>query len=314
MLYGYRIERNRLRQVAGANHATDCQWIDLVAPDDQERTLIDRRYGEVVPDADEMEELEASARYYTDDDGIHVHSLFMYRQDGRVKNGTVAFTLKPDRLITSRDHEMPDFRLLRLRVRNARVEARTPVDVMLTLLEQKVEHLADELEHLYQELDEVSYSVLKEEPDGGDLESDIDELAEIEDTNGKVRLCLMDTQRSVSYLVRHIRDYPEVIEGCREVLRDGESLLAHTNFVSEKVNFLMTAAQGFMGIQQNQIIKIFSIAAVVFLPPTLVASIYGMNYAVMPELQWQYGYPFAVALMIVAGIAPYLFFKRKGWL
>jgi len=76
----------------------------------------------------------------------------------------------------------------------------------------------------------------------------------------------------------------------------------------------MTAAQGFMGIQQNQIIKIFSIAAVVFLPPTLVASIYGMNYAVMPELEWQYGYPFAIALMVVAGIAPYLFFKRKGWL
>lgn len=313
MLYGYRIQRDRLRQVEGADHATDCDWLDLVAPDEKERTLIDRRYGEVVPDADEMEELEASARYYTDDDGIHVHTLFMYRQDGRVRNGTVAFTIKPNRLITSRDNEMPDFRLLRLRVRNARVAAKTPVDVMLVLLEQKVEHLADELEHLYQELDGVSYNVLKKEGDG-DLEVDIDELAEIEDTNGKVRLCLMDTQRSVSYLMRHIRDHPEAVEGCREVLRDGESLLAHTNFVSEKVNFLMTAAQGFMGIQQNQIIKIFSIAAVVFLPPTLVASIYGMNYAAMPELQWQYGYPFAIGLMVVAGIAPYLFFKGKGWL
>lgn len=313
MLYGYRIQRDRLRQVEGADHATDCDWIDLVAPDEKERTLIDRRYGEVVPDADELEELEASARYYTDDDGIHVHSLFMYRQDGRVRNGTVAFTLKPNRLITSRDHEMPDFRLLRLRVRNARVEAKTSLDVMLALLEQKVEHLADELEHLYQELDEVSYSVLKEEDDG-DLKADIDELAEIEDTNGKVRLCLMDTQRSVSYLMRHIREHPEAVDGCREVLRDGESLLAHANFVSEKVNFLMAAAQGFMGIQQNQIIKIFSIAAVVFLPPTLVASIYGMNYAAMPELQWEYGYPFAIGLMVVAGIAPYLFFKGKGWL
>lgn len=313
MLYGYRIQRERLRQVEGADHATDCDWIDLVAPDDKERTLIDRRYGEVVPDADEMEELEASARYYTDDDGIHVHSLFMYRQDGRVRNGTVAFTLKPDRLITSRDNEMPDFRLLRLRVRNARVDAKTPVDVMLVLLEQKVEHLADELEYLYQELDEVSYGVLKDEDDS-DVENDIDELAEIEDTNGKVRLCLMDTQRSVSYLMRHIREHPEAVEACREVLRDGESLLAHANFVSEKVNFLMTAAQGFMGIQQNQIIKIFSIAAVVFLPPTLVASIYGMNFAVIPELQWQYGYPIAIGLMVVAGIAPYLFFKRKGWL
>ncbi|HSG88934.1 MAG TPA: magnesium/cobalt transporter CorA [Pseudomonadales bacterium] len=315
MLYGFRIEAGQIHQYEEVATESECAWLDLVAPDEDERTLIDRRYGDVVPDTDEREELEASSRYFTDDDGIHVHSLFMFKGEGRARNGTVAFTLSPDRLITSRDNEMPDFRLLRLRIRNSRVVARSPLDIMVALFEQKVDHMADELEDLYRELEEVSRSVLTEDEDAhNELEDDIDELAEIEDTNGKVRLCLMDTQRSVSYLMRHVRDDPAALETCREILRDTESLLTHTNFVFEKVNFLMAAAQGFISIQQNQIIKIFSIAAVVFLPPTLVASIYGMNFATMPELGWEFGYPMAIGLMVAAGIAPYLFFKGKGWL
>ncbi|MDZ7825304.1 MAG: magnesium/cobalt transporter CorA [Gammaproteobacteria bacterium] len=318
MLYGFRIENRQIHQLEETWPPPDCAWLDLVAPDDAERALVDRRYGESVPDTEDREELEASSRYFTNDDGIHVHSLFMYRGEGRTRNGTVAFTLGRDRLVTSRDNEMPDFRLLRLRIRNSRVLADGPLGIMLALFEQKVDHLADELEDLHRELEDVSRSVLMEEEVGGgdedDLETDIDELAEIEDTNGKVRLCLMDTQRSVSFLMRHIRDDAAALETCREVLRDAESLLTHTNFVFEKVNFLMAAAQGFISIRQNQIIKIFSIAAVVFLPPTLVASIYGMNYRVMPELDWAYGYPFALGLMVIAGIAPYLLFKRKGWL
>ncbi len=315
MLYAYRIQQGSLQQVEDPALHAECDWLDLVAPDEAERALVDVRFGEVLPTADDMEELEASSRYFTDEDGIHVHSLFMYRADGRPRNGTVAFTLTRARLLSSRDNEMPDFRLMRLRVRNARVLAESPPQVLLALLEQKVDHLADELEELYATLEAVSQSVLKEDEDGDrSLEDDIDELAEIEDTNGKVRLCLLDTQRSVSFLMRHIRDDNDALATCREILRDAESLLTHTTFVFEKVNFLMAAAQGFISIQQNQIIKIFSIAAVVFLPPTLVASIYGMNFAFMPELQWKGGYPFALGLMVLAGIAPYLFFKRKGWL
>jgi magnesium transporter len=315
MIYGFRIDGGLIRQLEDVDSQTDCEWLDLVDPDEDEITLVDRRYGDVVPDADDRDELEASSRYFTDEDGIHVHSLFMYRGEGRSRNGTVAFTLARDRLITARDNEMPDFRLLRLRIRNARVEASGPLGIMLALFEQKVDHLADELEDLYVELEEVNRSVLTEDEDADvELEDDIDRLAEIEDTNGKVRLCLMDTQRSVSYLMRHIRDDAGALETCREILRDAESLLTHTTFVFEKVNFLMAAAQQFISIQQNQIIKIFSIAAVVFLPPTLVASIYGMNYRVMPELDWQYGYPMAIGLMVLAGIAPYLFFRHKGWL
>ena len=314
MLMGFAIENGRLQQMQDVTVNSACQWFDLVAPDDQERTLVDRKFGDVVPEAGDLEELEASSRYYTDDDGIHINSLFMYRTEGFTQNGTVAFTLSPERLITSRDMELPDFRLLRLRTRNTRVEAASPLAVMLLLFEQKVDHLADELEDLYGELERVSRAVLTEEETNEDLEEDIDDLAEIEDINGKVRLCIMDTQRAITYLMRHIRSDADALETSREILRDAESLLTHTNFVFDKVNFLMDAAQGFISIKQNQIIKIFSIAAVVFLPPTMIASIYGMNYDHMPELQWEYGYPMTIGLMVLSGIAPYVFFKRKGWL
>jgi magnesium transporter len=115
-------------------------------------------------------------------------------------------------------------------------------------------------------------------------------------------------------LLRHLRNQPDAAETLREIMRDVETLMSHTTFLFDKINFLMDSTQGFINIEQNQIIKIFSIAAVVFLPPTLVASIYGMNFELMPELKWLLGYPWALGLMTVAGIAPYWFFKRKGWL
>jgi magnesium transporter len=124
----------------------------------------------------------------------------------------------------------------------------------------------------------------------------------------------MDTQRSISFLQRHLRDQAIMQETVPDILRDIDTLMSHTTFLFDKINFLMDTAQGFINIKQNQIIKTFSIAAVVFLPPTLVASLYGMNFKIMPELEWTYGYPLAIGLMILAGIAPYWHFKRKGWL
>jgi magnesium transporter len=155
-----------------------------------------------------------------------------------------------------------------------------------------------------------------EEAEGreGHLEEAIGDLARLENSNGKVRLCLMDTQRSISFLQKHQRYSAEHFAAASDILRDIETLLSHTTFLFEKINFLMDAAQGFINIEQNQVIKIFSIAAVVFLPPTMVASIYGMNFQFFPELQWRFGYLWALGLMLISGIAPYWYFKRKGWL
>ena len=241
-----------------------------------------------------------------------MHALFLAQTEGRPCTVSVAFILQKNRLITIREGDLADFRLLRLRARRGQVESHSPAELLVTLFDQKVENHADGIEDLHRELEDVSHLVLEDEH--ADLEEAIDELARIEDANGKIRLCLMDTQRHIFFLLRHFRGSPELSETLREITRDIETLMSHTAFLFDKINFLMDSTQGFINIEQSQIIKTFSIAAVVFLPPTVIASIYGMNFNVMPELTWKLGYPFAILLMVLSGIAPYWFFKRKGWL
>ncbi len=293
-------------------HLDDALWVDLIDPSAEEREHVGILYGSKLPDADEVDEIEASARFYLDKHGLHIHSLFLHEVDGHPHNTSVAFTLSEKRLFSFREREIPVFRLLRLRARRIRDVAIDPTSIYLALQEIKVEALADVLEEVHQGLEEVSHMVL--ETKDRRLEEAIDELTRHEDVNGKVRLCLMDTQRDLTFLSRYGDLSSDRKKRVRELLRDISSLLPHNDFLFQKVTFLMSAAQGFIGMEQNQIIKIFSIAAVVFLPPTLVASIYGMNFVFMPELKWIFGYPLAILLMIVAGITPYWYFKRQGWL
>lgn len=287
-------------------------WIDCYEADEEEKAILEKLLMTDVPEPDDVDEIEASARCFVDQAGIHVHSLFLTQTEGRHTTVSVACILQPERLITIRDDEIADFRLMRMRARRGQVECHHPADLLVTLFEQKVENHADNLEDIHRQLDEVSYLVLEDEE--AELEDAISQLARLEDSNGRIRLCLMDSQRDISFLVRHLRSHPELRETCREIARDVETLMSHSTFLFEKINFLMGSTQGFINIEQNQIIKTFSIAAVVFLPPTLIASIYGMNFRFMPELEWVLGYPTAIALMVGSGFAPYWYFKRKGWL
>lgn len=287
-------------------------WIDAHDPTDSERDQLQTFLHAELPESEDVEEIEFSARYFTDMTGIHVRSLFLALTEGRHDTATVAFILQDERLITLREGNLADFRLLRMRIRRGQIFVHSPQDLVITIFAQKVENLADSLEDIHRKLEDVSYLVLEDM--NSDLEHAIDQLAALEDSNGKIRLCLMDTQRSIAFLQRHLRNFPDLQEDAREIMRDVETLMSHTTFLFDKINFLMDSTQGFINIEQNKIIKIFSIAAVVFLPPTLVASIYGMNFRHMPELQMHLGYPGALVLMLLAGVAPYWVFKRKGWL
>lgn len=317
MLRLYKIAMGRIQEIPVSDSLTidllkQADWIDALEPDDDERALLATLFSDEVPDVDDVEEIEASARCFTDQDGLHVHSMFLGASEGRHHTVSVAFILQNERLIAIRDGELSDFRLLRMRARRGQISCRTPTELLVTLFEQKVENHADTLEDIHRQLEKVSHFVLEEED--SDLEDAISQLAQLEDSNGKMRLCLMDTQRDISFLLRHLPQVAEHRDTLYEILRDLETLLSHTTFLFDKINFLMDSTQGFINIKQAQIIKTFSIAAVVFLPPTLIASIYGMNFSVMPELSWTFGYPLAIGLMIAAGIAPYWVFKRKGWL
>ncbi|HKJ94822.1 MAG TPA: magnesium/cobalt transporter CorA [Gammaproteobacteria bacterium] len=315
MLHAFGLENEILRSIPEPQDTTQLRralWIDMVDPTDEERTQVEALYKQDLPDVEDVEEIEASARYYEDQDGLHVHSLFLQDIDGKAVSSTVAFIVSGHRLITLHEHNLSVFRLLRLRARREHDLAEDEISLLLGLFETKVENLADRLERVHTELEKVSSFVLAES--NVDLEDAIDELTRQEDMNGKIRLCLMDTQRALTFMLRRGRLNAENREWVREILRDVDSLLPHNTFLFEKVNFLMDAAMGFINIEQNQIIKMFSIAAVVFLPPTLVASIYGMNFQFMPELHWTLGYPMALLLMIASGVAPYFYFKRKDWL
>jgi magnesium transporter len=316
MLRLFKLDENRIQQLPpeqiDAPTLATADWLDAHEPDQAEREQMNALMRSELPQTSDISEIESSARYFIDDEGIHVHSLFLSHSEGRHKTATVAFILQPKRLITVREGKVADFRLLRLRARRSQVDAESPADLMMTIFEQKVENLADFIEDIHRDLEAVSKVVLEEED--SDLEWAIDQLAKLEDSNGKIRLCLMDTQRSLTFLQRQIRSRLSNPELCTEVLHDIETLLTHTSFLFDKINFLMDSTQGFININQNKIIKTFSIAAVVFLPPTLVASIYGMNFNVMPELDLMLGYPIALVLMLASGIAPYWFFKHKGWL
>ncbi|MFI2811404.1 MULTISPECIES: magnesium/cobalt transporter CorA [Microbulbifer] len=317
MLRLFDIRRGRISEAAAATppepkQLAEAVWIDIQEPEEQERELLEELLRTELPESEDVEEIEASARYFIDAAGVHIHSLFLTQSEGRHDTSTVAFILQPDRLITVRDTELADFRLLRMRARRGGVEARSAQELVVEVFEQKAENLADALEDIHLKLGEVSYMVLEDE--SAELEDAIDQLAKVEDSNGKVLLCLMDTRRSITFLQRHIQIDGDQQERFRDVIRDIDTLSAHTSFLFDKINFLMDSTQGFINIEQNQIIKIFSIAAVVFLPPTMVASIYGMNFEFMPEVDWELGYPFALGLMVLAGVAPYLYFKIKGWL
>lgn len=291
---------------------TEAVWVDLVDPTDEERERVAVLYRTELPETDEVDEIEASARFYLDEDGLHIHSLFLHEVEGHPHNTSVAFTISSQRLFSLREREIPVFRLLRMRARHIRDVVADPTSIYMALQEIKVEALADTLEYVHKGLENVSHMVL--EPKDRCLEKAIDELTRHEDANGKARLCLMDTQRDLTLISRYGGLSPEHRDQVRDLLRDISSLLPHNDFLFEKVTFLMSAAQGFISMEQNQIIKIFSIASVVFLPPTLIASIYGMNFSFMPELNWTFGYPLALALMVMAGLAPYWYFKRQGWL
>ena len=287
-------------------------WVDLANPTEDEIAIVQAISKFHLPDIKETEEIEASSHYEIYKSGFQINCLFLHRKHGRIKNTNVAFVLDDKRLISLCTLEVPFLRLLRMRMRNTANLVNNPISVLIALLEIKVDDLADTLEEAYLSLEKISHQVLNESKTY--LESALDNLATQDDLNGKVRLCLMDGQRDLNFLSRHGSLESDNIQRINEMLEDIKTLLSHNTFLSERVDFLLNAAMGFINIEQNKIIKIFSIAAVVFMPPTLIASMYGMNFHFMPELTMPWGYPLSIVLMIISGITPYVYFKRKGWL
>jgi len=249
-------------------------WIDLLAPSKAQRLLIGQHYGLDLPDPEELTDLEASARFYVEQNEIHIHSDFLLDREGKSRSVPVAFVLRGDILFSVRAEELPVFRLQRLRARTQPGLVTDAKDLLLDLYGAEAEYSADALESIYNELEAVSKNVLSQNVSDEDAERILAEIAEEEDLNGRIRRNMLDTQRAVSFLIRRKLLSPTQLEDAQQILRDIESLNSHTAFLFDKINFLMDATVGFININQNKVIKIFSVASVAMLPPTLIASIY----------------------------------------
>ena len=291
-------------------------WVDMTDPTEEERSWVKSTYDVTMPDEDDVKDIEASARYYEAENGdLHLRTDFRIDDDeGPSQTVTVAFILARNILFSMHAEDLPVFRLVRMRARSRPGSITDYKDVLLDLYATDAEYSADALEGIYRNLEEVSSKVLQEEFTDQDAAATLSMIAKEEDLNGRIRRTMMDTRRAVSFLMRGRLLDSDQFEEARQILRDIESLDGHTSFLFEKINVLMDATVGFININQNKIIKIFSVASVAFLPPTLIASIYGMNFRVLPELAWDFGYPFALVLMLLSALAPFWYFRRRGWL
>ncbi len=296
-------------------------WVDLEHPSEEEKGWIQQRFGVRIPYDAVNNDLEESARFYEDDNGeLHIRSDFLIDASGEgadaepARNVRVAFILHQGVLFSIHAEDLPVFRLLRLRARRIPALIEDAKDVLLKLYDADAEYSADALEGIYDNLEKVSGRVLTEEVDDQAAGAALTAIAREEDLNGRIRRNVMDTRRALSFMMRSRMLNAEQFEEARQIMRDIDSLDSHTAFLFDKINFLLDATVGFININQNKVIKIFSVASVSLLPPTLIASIYGMNFKAMPELDWTYGYPYALSLMVASVAAPFIYFWRKGWL
>ena len=292
-------------------------WVDLESPTSEEKGWITSRFGISIPDDIVDEDLEESARFYEEDNGeLHIRSDFLIDAESETgaRNVRVAFILHNKVLFSVHGEDLPVFRLLRLRARRIPALIEDAKDVLLKLYDADAEFSADALESIYDKLEAVSGRVLKQDVGDQAAGEALAAMAREEDLNGRIRRNVMDTRRAVSFMMRSRMLNAEQFEEARQILRDLDSLDSHTAFLFDKINFLLDATVGFVNINQNKIIKIFSVASVALLPPTLIASIYGMNFKAMPELDWGLGYPFALLLMLISIVTPFWYFRRKGWL
>ncbi|NOX23686.1 MAG: magnesium/cobalt transporter CorA [Actinobacteria bacterium] len=287
-------------------------WIDLHKPTPDETAAIVQRFGAVLAENTSAGEIEATSRYLEAEDAIQLQLNFLDHTAHPLQNINAAFALRGGPLLSLHEHELIAVDLFRDRAERQPRLAEDGMSVFIGILESKVDHLADVLERTYGQLDQLSRRVLDHVE--ADLKSDLVALAGVEGRNGKIRLNLMDTQQVLTSFHRSDKLPAEIRDRLSNVLRDVDSLLSHTAFLLEQISFLSGTIIGLINIEQNQIVKVLSVVAAVFLPPTLIASLYGMNFRFMPELSWRLGYPLAIVLMVILGVAPYLYAKRRGWM
>jgi|ERR1043166_2906396 magnesium transporter len=297
-------------------------WFDLFKPTAGEDKLVERVLGIAVPTREEMQEIEVSSRLYVENTARYMTATLMYQSDTDTPKTTpVTFILAGHKLVTVRYDEPRPFMLVSNKLARACPAAVSGETILMDLLDAVIDRAADIVERAGADIDRISHDIF--EPEGARLDRTVTYLDIFKtigsrgDLTSKVRESLVSIGRLLLFLANEAdaMKWPKEMRAqLKSMQRDVGSLSDHVSYLGNKVTFLLDAMVGVMSVEQNNIIKIFSVAAVVLMPPTLIASIYGMNFKHMPELDWHFGYPLAIVLMLIAAILPYWFFKWKRWL
>ena len=297
-------------------------WFDLVNPAAAEDEQIETALGIAVPTREEMQEIEVSSRLYIENGARYMTATLMCQSDtASPKTTAVTFILTNHKLVTVRYDEPKPFTLIANKLARQSSPAVSGETIMMDLLDAVIDRAADILERAGADIDRISHDIFL--PEGRRANRSrtyqyiFKRIGRKGDLTSKVRESLVSIGRVVAFLQNEAEGLAwsnDRRSQLKSMQRDVQSLSDHVTYLSGKVTFLLDAMIGVMSVEQNNIIKIFSVAAVVLMPPTLIASIYGMNFKHMPELDWHFGYPLALVVMLVAAILPYLFFKWKRWL
>jgi len=297
-------------------------WVDLFNPTAAEDRAVEALAKIAVPTREDMQEIEISSRLYIENGARYMTAILMCQSDTDMPRTTaVTFILAGHRLVTVRYEQPKPFALVENKLARSCSAGITGEMVLMELLDAVIDRCADILERIGADVDQVSHEIF--EPDSerhGHAKQYSKILIAIGrkgDLTSKVRESLVSIGRLVAFLsavMEGVKWTKDMREQLKTMQRDVASLTDHASYLAGKITFVLDAMLGVVNLEQNNIIKLFSVMAVVLMPPTLIASIYGMNFKIMPELEWTHGYPFALVLMLIAAIVPYWIFKWKKWL
>src|SRR6201995_1432146 len=316
---------NSLKKVPSTDFAAlpeSAVWIDMVNPTAEEERAVKRLAGIAVPTREDMQEIEISSRLYIENGARYMTATLMCHSDTDMPRTTaVTFILGDHRLVTVRYDLPKPFALVEAKLARSCPAGITGEMVLMELLDAVIDRCADILERCGAEIDQVSQDIFEPEAERHGHAKQYSQIliaiGRKGDLTSKVRESLVSIGRVVTFLsavVEGVKWSKDMREQLKTMQRHVASLTDHASYLSSKITFVLDAMLGVVNLEQNNIIKLFSVMAVVLMPPTLIASIYGMNFKVMPELEWEHGYTFALIAMVFAAIVPYWIFKLKKWL
>ena len=323
MIERYVSDGARLERIgATGSDARSSVWIDLYQPTHEEVQQIEGEFAVDIPTPEDMREIEMSSRLYQAGTAHVMTASVIYKSDAPEPHiAEVTFILLPSRLITVRHTSPHAFQMFASQAASGDIASRSPPDIMIGILEAMIERLADHIERIQATTGSISHQIF--EVKGGEQTrakrhaASLREVGKLGEMASRARESLVSLGRLLMYFGSAIElggSKTGVAKRIKAALQDVRALSAHVDHLSGRLTFLMDATIGLIGIEQNQIIKLFTVVAVMLMPPTLIASVYGMNFKTLPELGFAWGYPVAVAAMAISALLPCVYFKRKGWL